>query len=64
MLASSPAPVNGGSSGGKGGVTVHINGPINIPVPAGVTDPRAIAEIAADLLGQRVEATFAASFSD
>lgn len=63
LAAASPVAVSAGSGGGKGGVTVHINGPINIPVAAGVTDPHAIAEITADLLGQRVEATYAASFS-
>jgi hypothetical protein len=52
------------SGGGVGNVTVEINGPITIPVPAGVTNPEAIAEIAADLLGQRVESTIAASFYD
>lgn len=48
---------------GAGGVTVNI-GTVNIPVPQGVTDPQAIAELAADFLGQRVAATMSASFSD
>jgi hypothetical protein len=52
------------SGGKRGNVTVQITGPITIPVPSDVTNPEMIAELAADLLGQRVEAIFDASLSD
>lgn len=61
QTASASAPE---SRAGRGNVTVEINGGINIAVPSGVTDPERIATLAVDLLEQRVEDTFAASFSD
>ncbi|MBR9651927.1 phage tail tape measure protein [Thalassovita aquimarina] len=60
-----PTAVQAGQSGKKGGdVRVEINGGINIQVPAGVTDPEAIADLVSDRIGQRVAATMSASFSD
>jgi hypothetical protein len=62
-VAAQPVASTAAVSGG-GGVSVTISGDINIAVPTGVTDPHKIAEITADLLGQRIEGVFASSFSD
>ncbi|WP_205879943.1 hypothetical protein [Leisingera sp. NJS201] len=48
---------------GGGAVTVKIDN-FTVHVPSGVSDPEAIADLVADKLGQRVEATMSASFSD
>ncbi|AUR06977.1 hypothetical protein [Phaeobacter inhibens] len=64
LAAPAAAQTVPGAGGAKGGVSVHIHGNITIPVPQGVTDPEAIAELAADKLGQRVMGTLAASYSD
>ncbi|MBQ4826546.1 phage tail tape measure protein [Leisingera sp. HS039] len=64
LAAPAAAQAVPGAGGAKGDVSVHIHGNITIPVPQGVTDPEAIAELAADKLGQRVMSTVAASFSD
>ncbi|QRF66433.1 hypothetical protein [Ponticoccus alexandrii] len=48
---------------GAGAVTVQIEN-FTVQVPSGVSDPDAIADLVADRIGQRVEATMSASFSD
>jgi hypothetical protein len=53
--AAAPAPV---------APQVQINGGIAIHVPPGVTDPRAVADYAAEMIGERVAATMSASFHD
>lgn len=67
------APATAGTQAGGGmgsgqpagiNVSVAINGGINIQVPAGITDPEAIADLLADRIGRRVAATVSASFSD
>lgn len=48
---------------GSGAVTVQIEN-FTVQVPSGVSDPDAIADLAAERIGQRVAATMSASFSD
>ncbi len=58
------AAAGGGVSGKSMSARVEINGGIHIVAPSGVSDPEGLVDLIETRLGDRIAATFDASFSD
>lgn len=58
------AAASGGVSGKSMSARVEINGGIHIVAPSGVSDPEGLVDLIETRLGDRIAATFDASFSD
>ncbi|MBT2130131.1 phage tail tape measure protein [Planktotalea lamellibrachiae] len=64
-LVGSPAAVAAGSPSERSTTAhVEINGGIHITAPSGISDPEGLVDLLEAKLGDRLSATFAASFSD
>ncbi|WP_068305272.1 phage tail tape measure protein [Pararhodobacter sp. CCB-MM2] len=64
MAPSGGAGQGAGAGRSRGDLQVHINGGIRITAPSGMTDPGAIADLAADRIARRVAGIMDASFTD